>query len=100
MQPEEYRQSILPDSQRFYCMVVTTMTKRVMPLANLGPLTEEYTLASDHDDRWRTGGLEPDVIAEAKLDPESIYQGVKRFVDERESRLGRQREALTALGAV
>ena len=98
LQPAAYRQAILPDAQRFDCMVVTTMTKRVMPLANLGPLTEEYTLASDHDDRWRTGGLEPDIIAEAKLDPESIYQGVKRFVDERESRLGRQREALGALG--
>jgi transketolase len=98
LQPQEYRQSILPHSQRFDCMVVTTMTRRVLPLANLGPLTDEYTLASDHDDRWRTGGLEPDVIAEARLDPESIYQGIKRFVDERDSRLRRQRDALTALG--
>ena len=66
LQPEEYRRSILPDAQRFDCMVVTTMTRRVMPIANLGPLTDEYTLASDHDDRWRTGGMEEDVIAEAQ----------------------------------
>ena len=98
LQPEEYRRSILPDAQRYDCMVVTTMTRRVMPIANLGPLTDEYTLASDHDDRWRTGGMEEDVIAEARLDPESIYRGIKRFVDERENRLGRQKEAFASLG--
>ena len=100
LQPEEYRRSILPDAQRYDCMVVTTMTRRVMPIANLGPLTDEYTLASDHDDRWRTGGMEEDVITEAKLDPESIYRGIKRFVDERENRLGRQKEAFASLGSV
>lgn len=39
-------------------MVLTTMTKRIFPLSGLGPLTKEYTLSSDYDDRWRTGGLE------------------------------------------
>lgn len=97
LQPESYRESILPLDQRYDCMVVTTMTKRLLPIANLGPLTEEYTLSSDFDDRWRTGGLEPDVIAEARLDPESIYAGVKRFVDDRDARLARQRDAFGKL---
>lgn len=96
-QSAEYRESILPFDQRMDSMVVTTMTKRIMPLSNLGPLTEEYSLSSDFDDRWRTGGLEPDVISEAKLDPESIYAGVKRFCDDRESRLQRQRDAFGKL---
>ena len=42
--------------------------------------TEEYSLYADFDDRWRSGGMEPDVIAEAHLDEESIYQGIARFV--------------------
>jgi transketolase len=96
-QPEEYRNSILPDRARYDCMVVSTMTKRVPPIPNLGPLTEEYSLYADWDDRWRTGGTEPDVIAEARLDPESIYEGVTRFAAEREERLARVHDALASL---
>ena len=54
-------------------------------------------LVSDWHDRWLTGGLEPDVIAEAHLDVASIKAGVERFVAERDRRLARQREALAAL---
>ena len=94
LQPDEYRRRILPDHARFDCMVVSTMTKRVPPIANLGPLTEEYSLYADFDDRWRTGGTEADVIAEAGLDPDSVFEGVTRFAEEREERLARQRAAL------
>ena len=96
-QSDEYRGTLLPDSSRYDCMVVSTMTKRVPPTPNLGPLTEEYSLYADFDDRWRSGGLEPDVIAEARLDEESIYQGIVRFARERASRLERQRGALAGL---
>jgi transketolase len=97
LQPQPYRLRILPDAQRFDCMVVTTLTKRVLPLANLGPLTEEYTLSSDRDDRWRTGGTEADVIREAGLDADSILTGIARFVRERADRLRRQSGALQSL---
>jgi transketolase len=96
-QPAAHREKVFPDSARYDCMVVSTMTKRVPPLANLGPLTEEYSLYADFDDRWRTGGTEPDVIAEARLDPDSIFDGVVRFARAREERLARQREALGGL---
>ena len=95
--PREYREKLLPDASRCDCMVVSTMTRRVPPIPNLGPLTEEYSLYADFDDRWRSGGAEPDVIAEARLDEESIFQGVARFARERASRLERQRRALAAL---
>ena len=94
LQSEAYQQSIVPDSARFDSTFVTTMTKRISPVSNLGPLAQEYALTSDWDDRWRTGGSEPDVIAEAHLDQDSIFDGVKRFVDERAERLARQRAAL------
>ena len=47
------------------------------PLRNLGPLTDEYSLTSDWDNQWLTGGLEAEVIAEAHLDPNSIFAGVQ-----------------------
>jgi transketolase len=96
-QPRDYREHIYPDGARFDSMVVSTMTKRVPPLPDFGPLTEEYSLYADFDDRWRTGGTESDVIAEAHLDPESIYQGVLKFTRDRQKRLGRQRSALAGL---
>jgi len=44
-----------------------------------------------------SGGLEPDVIAEAHLDKDSIFAGVQRFAQERSTRLDAQRSALEAL---
>ena len=96
-QPDAYRRHVFPDATRYDCMVVSTMTKRVPPIPNLGPLTEEYSLYADFDDRWRSGGTESDVIAEAQLDEESIYEGIARFARERADRLDRQRKALQLL---
>ena len=96
-QPVEYRERTYPDASRYDSMVVSTMTKRVPPLPDLGPLTEEYSLYADHDDRWRSGGTEEDVIAEAGLDPDSIFRAVARFARERDDRLERQRRALAGL---
>ena len=95
LQPEEYRRRILPDRARFDSMVVSTMTRRVPPVSGLGPLTDEYSLYADHDDRWRTGGTEDDLIREARLDPDSILEGIRRFAEDREDRLARQRAALS-----
>jgi transketolase len=75
-------------------MIVSTTTRRVWPVRDVGPLTDEYSLTSDWDDRWRTGGLEPEVIAEAHLDAASIFRGVERFANDRGSRLERQRSLL------
>ena len=96
-QPEAYREKLLPDAARYDCMVVSTMTKRCRRFPISAPLTEGYSLYADFDDRWRSGGTEPDVIAEAHLDEESIFQGIARFARERASRLERQRRALDAL---
>ena len=97
LQPEGYRQSVLPSEARYDLMVVSTGTHRVWPIRNLGPLTDAYSLTADWDNQWLTGGTEPDVIAEAHLDAESIYAGIKRFANEREQRLSGQRELLASL---
>lgn len=94
LQPASYQQQILSDSDRFDCMFITTMTKRVPPLSNLGPLAEEFSLSSDFDDRWRSGGSEEDVIRDSRLDPKSIFDGIKHFANSRVDRLSRQRNAI------
>jgi hypothetical protein len=78
-------------------MVVSTGTKRVWPVQNVGSLTEDYSLVSDWHDEWLTGGTEQDVIAEAHLDPESIREGVKRFALDHDVRIASQRDQLASL---
>ena len=96
-QPAAYREAILPPGARFDLMVVSTGTRRVWPLRNLGPLTDEYSLTADWNDRWLTGGSEPDVISEARLDAESIFAGIQRFANDRESRISRQADEIASL---
>ena len=96
-QPKAYRNAVLPPEARHDLMIVTTGTQRMWPVRDVGPLTAEYSMVSDWHNRWLTGGLEPDVIAEAHLDRDSIRAGVERFARDRDARLTRQREALAAL---
>src|SRR5436190_568088 len=93
-QPESYRKSVLPPEAYTDLMVVSTGTRRVWPLRNVGPLTDEYSLTSDWDNHWLTGGLEAEVIAEAHLDPKSIFAGIQRFAKDRDQRIKRQRNLL------
>ncbi len=97
LEDEGYRRAVLPEAALLDAMVVSTGTKRAPPVSGLPPVAEEYSRYADFDDRWRTGGSEADVIAEARLDPSAILEAVERFVRERPSRLARQRAALDAL---
>jgi transketolase len=97
-QPTAYQRAVLPPEARQDLMFVSSGTRRMWPLRNVGSLTDEYSLTSDWDNQWLTGGLEADVIAEAHLDPESIFAGVTRFARDRAKRLEEQRSLLKALG--
>jgi hypothetical protein len=90
-QPEPYRHSVLPPEAMYDLMVVSTGMRRMWPLRNVGPLTDEYSLTSDWDNQLLTGGLEPDVITEAHLDQPAILAGIQRFARDREGRLARQK---------
>ena len=96
-QPDDYRRAVLPPEALYDMMVVSTGTRRVWPVRDVGPLTDEYSLTSDWDNQWLTGGTEADVIAEAHLDAESIFAGITRFAQERENRLARLRDMLAKL---
>ena len=96
-QPDVYRDAVLPPSARQDLMFVSGGTRRMWPLRNVGSQADDYSLTADWDDQWLTGGLEADVIAEAHLDKEPIFAGVKRFAEERTTRLERQRAVLESL---
>jgi transketolase len=93
-QPQSYRDSVLPFGSTYDMMVVTTGTRRVWPVKNAGPLTDDYSLTSDWDNQWLSGGTESDVIAEAHLDSESIFNAIKRFAGDHDSRISRQKNAI------
>ncbi|HTY79256.1 MAG TPA: hypothetical protein VMI34_15630 [Candidatus Bathyarchaeia archaeon] len=97
-QPEAYRNAVLPPEARLDLMFVSSGTRRMWPLRNVGPLADAYSLTADWDNQWLTGGLEADVIAEAHLDASSIVAGVRRFAQDRPKRLAQQRSLLDALG--
>jgi transketolase len=92
-QSDEYKQSVVSDADKFNMMVVTTGTRRVWPVTGVGPLTDEYSLTSDWDNQWLSGGTEDDVIKEAHLDKDSIFAAVKRFADDHDARMSKQAAA-------
>ena len=49
-----------------------------------GPIARDYSLSSDWDDRWRTGGTVDEVIDEAHLGPDHILDAIQRFAAERD----------------
>jgi transketolase len=96
-EPDSYRRKVLPPEALFDLMVISTGTRRVWPIRDVGPLTDKYSLTSDWDNQWLSGGLEADVIAEAHLDQASIFAGIQRFAEDREQRLAGQRKLLDAV---
>ncbi len=94
LQSSDYRSAVYPPEARYDMMVVSTGTRRMWPVRDVGPLTDEYSLTSDWDNQWLTGGTEADVIAEAHLDADSIFAGIKLFAKDRDDRLARQRDML------
>jgi transketolase len=96
-QPTAYQRAVLPPEAKQDLMFVMSGTRRMWPLRNVGSLTDDYSMTSDRENQWLTGGMEADVIAEAHLDPESIVAGVTRFARDRAQRLAEQRRLLKAL---
>ena len=96
-QPQSYRDAVLPSGAKQDLMIISTGTQRILPITGLGHLTEEYSLFSDWDNQWLSGGTEEDVIAEAHLDEACIASAITKFAEEREQRLERQRQELAAI---
>jgi transketolase len=96
LQDERYRDEIASAADRVDAMVISNRSRRVMRDWIEHPVVAEYSLTSDWDDRWRTGGTVDEVIAEAHLSPQHLLAGIERFVAERKDRLARVRDAADA----
>jgi transketolase len=93
-QPSSYRESVIGPAGRLDAMVITNGAFKLMRDWADDPLVREYSLSSDWDDRWRTGGSVAEVIEEAHLDQAHILDALGRFAADRSERLRRLRERL------
>ena len=93
-QPDDYRQSVIADDEWNDAMIITNGSRRLMHKWIANRVVENYSMAPDFDNRWRTGGSLEQIIAESKLDPDSLWIGIKRFASDREKRLKSLRKAI------
>jgi transketolase len=96
LQDAGYRAATIEPADRIDSMVITNGAYKLMRDWADDPLVREYSLSSDWDDRWRTGGSVDEVIEEAHLDSGHILAAVERFVRERNERLRNLRTRLEA----
>jgi transketolase len=93
-QPARYRDSVIGPAGRLDAMVITNGAFKLMTDWADDPAVREYSLSSDWDDRWRTGGSVDEVMEEARLDAARILAALKRFAADRPDRLRQLRERL------
>ena len=98
LQDDAYRSSVATAPDRLDAMVISTRARRVMSDWIDHPIVAEYSLTSDWDDRWRTGGTVDEVLAVAHLSAPHLLAGITRFAHERTTRLRRLREMIDAAG--
>jgi len=96
LQDERYRAETIEPADRLDSMVVTNGAYKLMRDWADDPIVREYSLSSDWDDRWRTGGSLEEVMEEAHLDGAHILAAIERFVRERPDRLRNLRQRLEA----
>jgi transketolase len=94
LQPKSYRDSIVSEGEWLDSTCITNGARRLMHDWLNNKVAEEYTVSSDFDNRWRTGGNVTEVLEEAHLSPDWILAGIERFVRDRDERLGRIARAL------
>ena len=90
-QSPEYRDAVLSREDWLDSTVITNGGRRVMFDWLSSKVAERYAMSSDWDDRWRTGGSMEEIKREARIDPESLWEGICKFAEERDARLAELR---------
>ncbi len=96
-QDAAYRDRIRSDTDKWSGMAITNRAFKLMTDFVEGPIAKEYSLSSDFDDRWRTGGTVDEVMDEAHLGPGHVLAAIERYVAEREQRHARLRKIVDGL---
>ena len=99
LQDQAYRDCVCTAAERWDAMVISNRSLRVSRDWVDNPVVAEYSLTSDWDDRWRTGGSVDEVIEEAHLSAQHIVEGIQRFARERDKRVAALRGLVDAIGA-
>jgi len=86
LQPNDYKSKVLPWEDWMDSMVISTESLVATEAWVSSDVSRMYSLTSDWDNRWRTGGTVDEVIEEAHLDPENLLKGIKRFVEDKRKR--------------
>lgn len=96
-QDAAYRNEICSAADRWDGMAITNRAFKLMRDWVDGPIAEEYSLSSDWDARWRTGGTVDEVMDEAHLGSGHIVDAIERYVRDRGSRLQRLRDLVGSI---
>jgi transketolase len=96
-QDATYQASIRSDSDKWSGMAITNRAFKLMTDFVEGPVAKEYSLSSDFDNRWRTGGTVDEVMDEAHLGPGHILEAIERYAADREARHARLREIIAGI---
>ncbi|RLD17380.1 MAG: transketolase [Caldiserica bacterium] len=91
LQDDDYKNKVLPEKDFHDSMVITNESKISTLSWIANSISKEYSLSSDKDNRWRTGGTIDEILEEAQLDPESILKGIEKFVKDKKKRRERLR---------
>jgi len=89
---EEYRNKIISKEEWINSMVITNECLKNMSDWIFSKVNEEYSMSSDWDNRWRTGGTLEDVLEEAHLTKDYILDGIRRFASDKDKRLKKIKE--------
>ena len=93
-QPKEYQQSLIKDNEWHDSMIITNGAKKLMHKWTANSIVADYSLSPDFDNQWRTGGSVEQIVTEARLDSNSIWEGIMRFVSDRPKRLSALRKSV------
>jgi transketolase len=96
-QDADYQANLRSDADRWSGMAITNRAFKLMTDFVEGPIAKEYSLSSDWDNRWRTGGTVDEVMDEAHLGPGHILDAIERYAAEREQRHARLRQIVAGL---
>lgn len=88
-QSREYQDSVLPRADWLDSTVISNGARRLMHDWLSSKVAEAYAMTPDWDNRWRTGGTVDELKKEARIDPDSLWEGIQRFAADREKRLSR-----------
>ena len=96
LQDSTYRESIFSEEEINDAMIITNGGLKLMYNWIANPVVKDYSMSSDWDDQWRSGGSVDEVVEEAHLSAEWIKKGIDRFASDRKARLACLRSTVPA----